>query len=967
MTTTVQDVQSAAELERQRLAAQAVKTRAEAQAQARSAEAQVEAQVGQAISETEQQTQVARAQAQQEAETRQAQIRKQQGTTEVRAQTAIAKARKAQIIESRKAVLPFTKPRDIGTVSYIASVEAARKQAHRTGRDTNVAVAKVRDDYFIKVDKARDDAVADIQKQKVGIITDIQTQLVNYNTDLTKQLAQLNSGIDSWQVESETAIKKAQVDYEAAIKAALDRNGTDVFADMQSKGLISANAIYDSYDKTTGQLNYTIPDTRSGEEIFADLQSQNTIPPNAIYKSYDSDSGEISYTTQTPNFGSSVFKSMQNAGKIPYNAAFISYNATNKTVTYFVTDVGTVTIPDTTSTQATPDKTVTSVTSSTTTNLGQNSTNVIAISKAAMPALAVVAVVGAGSAALETGLWTGAVFDPEPFSKIALLIAAAVVTYFAARKVQSIIKDSQEAQRAAQSGDAVVTDNAGTVAYTLSQFKTITKDVKGNIEYIPWEKAGDMTLKNIPPKIEPFQEKLTLAQERLFQTGGIPLITEPLIVIIRDPFDVPELRQKASNIMVAATAVQAAINRVQTATKTIPMSREQWNQVEEALRQGRVAEGKRIIEGLAKKAGTPEIARHMTEAYREYLRKKAILDAARKSYVASLNPQPIQGRGSADATAAAIGVWLTQDIIQGEILKALNRGESMQSAMARAQAKIRNLSKYLGLTQQQVNAASATVVYQAALSSMAQEAIKAASMGQSQGLTATQIKTQTLTATKQAVQTVVQQAVETNTITQTQANTLVAELDQVAAQVAIMTMKLKLPELSEEVSGRQDREKYPNGTIVWNMGRLSGKGDEYKIIPPPYDLLKPITSFKPPKGMTKTKGTPQETLTFIGGKVPFENVSFDLGVTDGFIDVKSRTIKFTGRGLQTDVGTRIESTTKGVALRHNPPLVLQRRYDINRVQEPHRGSVLTGVGYTDKAGRRLSRRHHRGFKRVRFT
>jgi hypothetical protein len=331
------------------------------------------------------------------------------------------------------------------------------------------------------------------------------------------------------------------------------------------------------------------------------------------------------------------------------------------------------------------------------------------------------------------------------------------------------------------------------------------------------------------------------------------------------------------------------------------------------------------------------------------------------------------------------------------------------------------------------------------------------------------------------------------------------------------------------------------------MGEM--RGDVYKIIPPPYTLLRPITSRYPPKGMVRTKGTPQQTLTFIGGKVPFENVSFDLGVTDGFIDVKSRTIEFTGRGLQTDVGTRIlgptrgvelkhnppvyrpskmedkvkkplildvgagdnpmhgathaidtgkpklasrrrvkeyhigdfqnppndwrgkfdkivsnaalgtpsdedieyfkspsktgkaldfvtkpdatleiqtgteylpnvqrilkyshfyvksieptrgphggilinsrghptditikakkgslpnigtriESTTKGVALTHNPPLISQRQYEISRPQRPSRGSILAGVGYTDKIGKRLSRRHHRGFRKVKFS
>lgn len=975
---TTADVISAAELERRRLAAQAAQAQARARAQAGQAQVETERQAQEAISETERQAQAARTQAQQEAETRQAQIRKQRGTAEREAQAAMAKARRAQAIESRKVVLPFTKPRDLGTVSYIASVEAARKQAHKTGEDAKVAVTKVRDDYFKQVDKARDNAVADIQKQKAGIVTDIQTQLANYNADITKQIAQLNSGIDGWEAESKTAIQKAQADYEAAVKAALNRDGTDVFADMKDKGLIPANAVYDSYDKTTGQLNYTTPDIRSGQEIFADLQSQNEIPPTATYESYDSNTGEVNYNVQIPNFGSSIFKRMQTKGEIPKDATFISYNSKDRTVTYFVAGAGTTTIPETTGATPAPDNSVTTSTSSSTVQ-SQGSTNVVAGVLTASATVMTLTKVGAGVVTVPT---------PPTWAIGGILLATAIIIGVIERHriaagikniIDSVKGETSEGKSATQASDAVITNDDGSVALTIQQFTATPQTKKGTIEGIPLaqQKAGD--IKDYFPEIKPLETKTILEQER-FQPEGVEKIKGPPTVIIRDPFDVPELRVKASNILIAATAVQTAANSIQTATKTIPMTREQWSRIEEALRQGKVTEGKKIIESLAKKAGTPEIARNLTEAYREYLRKKAILDAARKAYVASLNPQPIKGRGSTAAMAAAIGVWLTQDIIQGEILKALNRGESMESAMAKAQAKIREVSEQLGLTQQQINAATATVVYQAALSSMTQEAIKAASQAQTEGLTATQIKTQTLTATKAAARTAVQNAVATQSLTQTQARALENELTRVAEQVAELTTKLKLPELPKGEAAKLEKDRYPDGTIVWRMGKTDG--DVYKIIPPPYTMLKPITSKHPPKGMTKTKGTPQETLTFIGGKLPFKNVSFDLGVTDGFIDVKSRTIKFTGRGQETNVGTRIESTTKGVALTDNPPLLeqLTKRGNGRRVRgrtpktpveslvrtvpsrKPQR-LVSHGV-YSDRQDTRITRRRYRGWKRI---
>jgi hypothetical protein len=940
--TTASEVKSAAELERLRLATQAARARAATEAQARQAEGRTAAQAYQAKAETERQAQAAKAEAAKEAKARQAEIRKQRGQAEKEAEAAKGKARKAERIERRKVVLPVSKPRDLGLTSYISGVETARKQAHKAGASAKAAVAKVRDDYFEQVDKARDTAIADIKRQKAGVIRDIQEQLVDINADITKQLANANSGVDAWEKESKAKIAKAQAEYEAAIKAALNRSGTEVFADMKDKGLIPSNAIYDSYDKTTGQLNYTTPDTRSGQEIFADLQSQNEIPPTAKYKSYDSDTGEVSYVVETPNFGSNIFRNMQNAGKIPKDATFVSYNSEDKTVTYFVTSVGTTTIAKTTSATPTPDSSVTTSPSSTMAGTSQNSMNVVG-------AVAGTAAMGAAAISIPQAVGTGLVIFPEPITSIIGAIILGVATYFTARKIKEVVESKKETTA---TSDAVVTNKDGTAAYSIQQY-TFTPQAKGqSTTSVPLEQAESFDIKDYLPNIKPAEEKLILEQERI-EARGIPKTKEQPVVMIRDRFNVPELQQKASNVLAAAAALEAA-------TKTIPMTREQWDRVEEALRQGKVAEGKRIIEGLAKKADSPEIARRMTQAYRDYLRKKAILDEARKAYVASLNPQPVKGKGSADATAAAIGIWLAQDIIQGRIAKALRQGKSLSQAMDEAQAEIKEVSKQLGLTQQQISAATATVVYQVALSSMAQAAVQASSQAQAQNLSATQTQTKTMTATKAAAKTAVQSAVATQTLTLSQAAELAQELNQVAESVATTTANMKLPKLPKGAKGMGQKE-YPDGTIAFKMGETR-RGEEYKIIPPPYTMLKPISSKYPPKGMTKTKGTPQETLTFIGDKVPFHNVSFDLGVTDGFIDVKAKKIRFTGGGEKTNVGTRIESTTKGVSLANNKALTKPR---IERVSnKPRRGKLVSHGVYADKSNRRITRKRHRGWRRI---
>ena len=963
--TTAAEVQTAAELERLRLAQQAARARAQAGAQARQAETQTEAQAREAISETERQAQVARSEVRREAESRQAEIRKQRGQAEREAETAKAQARQAQRIEQRKVVLPVSKPRDLGLTSYVANVETARKQAHQAGESAKVAVAKVRDDYFKEVDKARDDAIADIAKQKAGIISDIQRQLVNINADLTKQLASVNSGVAEWERDSQAKIAKAQADYEAAIEATLNRSGTEVFADMKGKGLIPPNAVYNSYDKATGQLNYTVPDTRSGTEIFTDLQGQNKIPPNAKYESYDAGTGQVSYKVETPNFGSSIFKRMQNAGTIPKNATFIKYDAKDRTVSYFVANAGATTIPETTGISPVPDSTVTTTPSSSTVGSSQKNTNVVgaAAGTAAMAGLAITFEAGVGIAAIPT--------PPTWVIGGLVIIGAGIATYFTAKKVSSDLQKKQNVTEQ-QAADAVVTNEDGTVAYSIQQIMTTPQAKGGSILTDPWTKPLPADIKDYFPDINPLELKNIIEQQPR-ELPGIPISQPQSVLILRDPWTTDPLNKgKMQNVLTAAIATgQAETNLARMAVKERVLTREQYERLQDL--QGLMGAKERVITGeeyrkleaLREKYLEPGagISQSYRLAYEDYLRKKAILEAARKSYVASVNPQPVKGVGSAETTAAAVGIWFVSDVLRDKLATAAQSGESVKSALESAQTEIKQSAKQLGLTQQQISTATYVVIREVTIQAMVSEAVKAASQAQAQNLTATQIQTQTLAATKTVARTAVQSAVQTQTLTLAQAAELARELDLVAEAVATTTAKKKLPKPKGKVE--EEEKKYPDGTIVWKMGETK-RGEEYKIIPPPYTMLKPISSRYPPKGMTKTKGTPQETLTFIGGKVPFGNVSFDLGVTDGFIDVKARKIEFTGGGQKTDVGTRIVSTTKGVSLANNK--ILRGQLTRPRIEsvsaKPHRGRLVSHGVYADKGSRRITRKRRRGWKRI---
>lgn len=116
---------------------------------------------------------------------------------------------------------------------------------------------------------------------------------------------------------------------------------------------------------------------------------------------------------------------------------------------------------------------------------------------------------------------------------------------------------------------------------------------------------------------------------------------------------------------------------------------------------------------------------------------------------------------------------------------------------------------------------------------------------------------------------------------------------------------LKLPLLDSSTA--ESKSKLAPGTIVWLSGWC------WKIVPPPYDQLKPISSRVPPVGIRRTGRTPAETIQIIGGPAPF-TLDLDLGWTDAHIDAGSEEISFKGKGLATDIGKRITSVTTGMSV-----------------------------------------------------
>ena len=208
---------------------------------------------------------------------------------------------------------------------------------------------------------------------------------------------------------------------------------------------------------------------------------------------------------------------------------------------------------------------------------------------------------------------------------------------------------------------------------------------------------------------------------------------------------------------------------------------------------------------------------------------------------------------------------------------------------------------------------------------ISEAAVKAATQAAIEGLTEAEIKA----ATQTAAQTQVKAA------TKTQVKTIVKTATKLG-----LRWRLLAEDKKEKFKPKKERPTYPAGTIAWKQGMY------WKIIPPPYDLKKPIHSIEAPKGVTRLEGTPQQTLTFIKGKLPFSDVSFDLGVVDGFIDVKKRTINFTGGGLETDVGKRKPEPTRGISLekvlpRKTVPRKAKKRIPTNKALRRKIDKVVT--------------------------
>ena len=126
-----------------------------------------------------------------------------------------------------------------------------------------------------------------------------------------------------------------------------------------------------------------------------------------------------------------------------------------------------------------------------------------------------------------------------------------------------------------------------------------------------------------------------------------------------------------------------------------------------------------------------------------------------------------------------------------------------------------------------------------------------------------------------------------------------------------------------EVPARILRKELRQGALRRKHG-LETRGF---YIPPPYDQLDAIPISWPPLGAKDTGSrSPYETIQIIGksGATVPHRVTKDLGWADIEI-LNGREIRFTGKGLETDVGTRDPSPTTGMSMEAGGGAVAKHR------------------------------------------
>lgn len=280
--------------------------------------------------------------------------------------------------------------------------------------------------------------------------------------------------------------------------------------------------------------------------------------------------------------------------------------------------------------------------------------------------------------------------------------------------------------------------------------------------------------------------------------------------------------------------------------------------------------------------------RYSDDAYKEYLRKKALLEDARKSFVQSGSPVPLWG----DVTPEVISILATYAITKGHPKVKLAYQDAVQAAKS---VKLATETQKLTAAQTALQKATATQkLTQTQVEVLAQAAVNQA--------TATRVKTDTKTKTGTATKAKADVKTKVDTRVNTAEDTNVAE-NAHATDTDIDTEMEAEAEAELEITGglklkggkknetSDDIHNY-TGAVGWKQGELNNKPVVH-ILKRPYKKQSDLetTVGKVPGGvaMAKGKGSARRSARLLHGTGP-KNVTIDSGNMDVTISSQGRKV-----------------------------------------------------------------------------
>lgn len=594
-----------------------------------------------------------------------------------------------------------------------------------------------------------------------------------------------------------------------------------------------------------GSIEYSIPDTRSAVEVFAELKKKGEVPESAIMRSAVKTGNEWQFQYQevaAPKSGYADLAVDYDTGKL--------YDVSNPNKPREIT-VPTADIKKIAKQQG--------------------------IDWGNVPAFAM----GAGAVALA---------EPTPIGEaiwILGMIGAVSSTLAMNERNREAIKDY------VVTGVQWLADNDKKVhelinsTFSISKTGTIEpitlEPVKPNIETFPLEKEK-ATIETFPleqPAInqETFplekEETLTLTFPLLQPKKGDNIILDPDITVVKNAKDLIMMS-------VAYTATQEKLldlSRVHTSSKTMPLTDAEWRKVMSALDdKGQTAvqtadelnKAISIVEA-AKSRIQIGVSENDIDDFRKSLEdlqiKRALLENAKRTYINSLNPTPVNKQPLNEAQIAAVAAIILANAKGIAIPKHIN-AENFDSYLKQVSANV-PLTKGTAKTAVETEA-QADAVAQAQTQTQTKAQVKTITATQVQTRTATKTQTATRTAVKTAVRTATRTATRSVPISRTATATRTATRTRSPSRPPIIPPMLPPDEKLEKLTKEQRK-----GIIGWKQGFM------YKIIYPPYEQVDVINSADPLPGIQYHTGlgSAVKSLVAMRGEIP-QHIARDMGIVD---------------------------------------------------------------------------------------